>query len=359
MLAKIVFAGDLHKKIIDPTTIEGYRRCNTQVQRNLMNLILDEKATHFIHLGDWYDRGFHTDNATAIPEYDMDIEMYHMLRGNFYGLIGNHIKLGLDTNPELFLIQPHTKYTPRTRIWRDYQIIKTPDKLKFGTVQISFMHFSGERKSLLGYKPERDTDTTYHIALYHTPWIVPNQQLLGAGLTPNTYTTESIGECLAGVDLAICGDIHDPIGRFVVHHQTGDTIMVVPGSLTNTTSSIDHRHSTIYIPIVTINDDCTVSISFKSFDLLINMLTFKDIEAKKKEKEKLDGIKAKRKGDQIQEGEVRSVFDYSAPDAYSLHNLIIRKGYTAAEVAMIKSILNNPVDIDNLVKLYMDDEPVL
>lgn len=358
-MIKGMFCGDLHKKIIDPTTIEGYRTCNAQVQRNLMQMIREEGITHFFGLGDWYDRGFHTDNATAIPEYDMDIEMYHVLNGNFYGLIGNHIKLGLDSNPELFLIQPHDYYRPRTRVWRDYQIIKTPDKLKFGTVQISFMHFSGDRKSLLGYKPVRDEDTTYHIALFHTPWIVPNQQLISAGLTPNTYTTDSIGKCLDGVDLAICGDIHDPIGRFIVHHQTGDTIMVVPGSLTNTTSSKEHRHSVIYIPIVTIDDDSNVTLSFRMFDLLINMLTFKDAEVKKKEKEKLDGIRSKRKGDQLSEGELRSVFDYSAPDAFSLANLMIRKGYSAEDVAMIKSIFNNPVDIDNLIKIFTETEPAL
>lgn len=354
MIARIMFAGDLHKKIIDPPTIEGYRVCNAYVQRNLMSLIKEEKITHFFGLGDWYDRGFHTDNATAIPEYDMDIEMYHLLNGNFYGLIGNHIKLGLDSNPEMFLIQPHEVYKPRTKVWRDYQIIKTPKKVKFGTVQISLLHFSGERRTLMGYKPEKDSDTTYHIALFHTPWIIPNQQLISVGLNPNTYTTNTIGECLKGVDLAICGDIHEPIGRFIINHQYGDTTMIVPGSLSNTTSNKDKRHAVIYIPIVTVNDDYSVSLEFKQFDLLINMLIFKDAEVKKKEKEKLEGIRSKRKGDISEEGEIRSVFDYSSPDAYSMHNLIIQKRYSAEDTAMIRSIFNNPLDIDNLIKIYTE-----
>lgn len=358
MIAKLLFAGDLHKKIVDPTTIIGYRDCASRVQRNLMSVIKYEGVTHFIHIGDWYDRGFNTDNATAIPEYDMDIEMYHLLKGNFYGVIGNHIKLGLDTNPEMFLIQPHDKYRPRTRVWRDYQIIKTPSVLKFGGVQISFMHFDKSKASLLEYKPTREEGTTTHIALFHTPWIVPNHKLIETGLYPTMYTTASIGKCLEGVDLAICGDIHDPIGRFTVTHDYGKTLMIVPGSLTNTTSDKSHRHSVIYLPILTIQDDETVTLEFKQFDLLVNTLKFKDAEAKAVEQKKLDSIRAKRKDANVSSGELRSVFDYSAPDAYSLHNLMLKKGYSAADNAMIRSILQNPLDIDSLIKIYHEADEV-
>ena len=78
-----------------------------------------------------------------------------------------------------------------------------------------------------------------HIAIFHTPWIIPNQQLSKAGLEANTYTVSVIGECLKDVDLAICGDIHKPLGKFVVEHEFGSTMMVVPGSLTN--SSVDRK----------------------------------------------------------------------------------------------------------------------
>lgn len=359
MIAKLLFGGDTHKKVVDPVTIAGYRKCTAAVQRSLMETIREDGITHFCSLGDWYDRGFHTDNASCIPEYDMDIEMSRMLQGNFYGLIGNHIKLGLDSNPELFLIQPHPFYKTRDKVYRDYQIIKTPDVLMFGSVQVSFMHFSGNRKTLGGYKPTRRQETTYHIALFHTPHIVPNQQLIAAGLQANSYTTEAIGDVLDGVDLAICGDIHDPIGRFVVTHRTGVTTMVVPGSLSNTTSSKLHRHASVYLPIVTINDDSTVTLEFKMFDLKTNMLTFKDEDVKQAKAEKLNGIKAKRKDEKIEAGAVRSIFDYSSPDAYSLDNLIRRKGYTTAESAMIRSIMQNPLDIDNLIKIYTEEEPEL
>lgn len=358
MIDKFIFAGDLHKKIIDPTTIIGYRECCYVTQKSFMQLVKESGCTGIVLLGDWYDRGFHTDNASSIPEYDMDIEMAKLVNNKLYTVVGNHIRLGLDSNPELFLIQPHPFYKTRDRIYRDYQIFKTPEVIRSGDVQISLLHFNHERKTLNGYKPIKQPWAKYHIAVFHTPWIIPNQQLLKFGLSVNTFTNESIGNCLEGVDLAICGDIHDPIGKFVVNHQHGSTIMVVPGSLSNTTSDPNHRHSSVYLPMITINDDSSVSLEFKLFDLNINLLTFKDIEKKKKEEQKLEGIRKKRKVGSVESGEVRSVFDMNAPDAYSLSGLIHRMNYTTADINMIKAILSNPMDVTTVVKLYHEEEDV-
>lgn len=351
LLAKVLFAGDLHKKAKDPDNIIGYVDNNVAVQTKLMEILKEDSYTHFVSLGDWYDRGFVNDLSAGFSATDMDMQMNRALKGNFYGVIGNHIRLRMDSNPELFLIQPHPTLTTRHPVYRHEQIIKTPEYIRIGDVQISLMHFNFNRKTLGGYKPIRQEWANRHIVIFHTPWIIPNQQLAKANLHANTYTSSAIGDCLQGVDLAICGDIHKPLGKFTVEHQYGATLMIVPGSLTNSSVDKNSRHYIIYMPTVDIYDDGTFELSFKEFDMMTNMLVFKqDKELAKNTK--LDGIRAKRKQELIENGTMEATFDRSAPDAFSLDQLIRRKGYSDKDVRMIDSIFSNPIDVAKLVSIY-------
>ena len=135
---RIMFAGDLHKRSKDITTIEGYVKCCTAVQLELMQLCKELNIEYFVSLGDWYDKGYVSDVAVALADYDFDIRMSNQLNGNFYGLIGNHIRLNMDSNPELHIIQPHPIYASRRVVSRDSQIMKTPEILRINNVQISF-----------------------------------------------------------------------------------------------------------------------------------------------------------------------------------------------------------------------------
>lgn len=358
MIRKILFAGDLHKKAADPNNIAGYVNCNIAVQNALIDSIVEYGIDTFISLGDWYDRGYVSDVAASLSDTELDKKMYDMLHGQFYGVIGNHIRLKMDSNPELFLIQPHPIFKSRRYIPRSYQIIKTPNKLKFGTVQISFMHCGLGRGELSDFIPDRDQDTTYHIALFHTPHIIPNQQLQQAGLNANVYTMSDISESLRGVDLAICGDIHKPIGMFTVSHTYGKTQMIVPGSLTNTDAGALNRHSGIKLPVVTINDDSTVKLEFLNFDLKINLLEFKLEQRKEKDRDsKLDGIRAGRKKITYSTGDNLIELD-SSPSAYTLFGLTKRLGYSDLDKQMIVSILHTPLDLGALIDIYTSNDTV-
>lgn len=358
MLRKILLAGDLHKKPVDPNNIAGYVNCNVAVQNALMSIISDYKVDTFISLGDWYDRGYTSDVPASLADTELDREMTEFLRGEFYGVIGNHIRLKMDSNPELFLIQPHPVFKTRRYVPRNKQIIKTPNKLKFGTVQISFMHCGLGRGELSDFIPLRDDDTTFHIALFHTPHIIPNQQLQQAGLNANVYTMSEIAESLKGVDLAICGDIHKPIGMFTVSHTYGRTQMIVPGSLTNTDAGALNRHSEVKLPLLTINDDSTVRIEFVTFDLKTNLLEFKLEQRKQKDRDsKLDGIRAGRKKITYSTGDNLIELDAS-PSAYTLFGLTKRLGYSDRDKQMIVSILHTPLDIGALVDIYKTSEEV-
>ena len=83
-MERIMFAGDLHKRAKDITTTEGYVNCTLAVQRALMQEIQNKDVTKFVSLGDWYDRGYSSDIAASLSDYDIDIKMNELLHGEFY-----------------------------------------------------------------------------------------------------------------------------------------------------------------------------------------------------------------------------------------------------------------------------------
>lgn len=355
MAKRFGFAGDLHKRAKDITTIEGYVNCTLAVQKSLMETIKELELDAFGSLGDWYDKGYVADVAASLSDYDLDIEMSRQLNGQFYGLIGNHIRLNMDSNPELHLIQPHPYYKSRKPITRKDQIIKTPEYLRVYDVQISFMHYVMGIDDVLGYKPKRQPWAKYHIALFHTPLIVPNAQLMNTRYGFNTSSNSKIGKVLTDVDLAICGDIHHPIGKFTVNTETGTTTMIVPGSLTNTDSSELGRHSSIAMPIVTINDDSTVSLEFHPFDLHTNLVTFtkKNVE---QSYEKIKTLRGKALVDLYEPTEVAAAIGSHEESLLSLNAYMRQKGYTDKDRALVRSVLDAPESIDRLINIYLDKQ---
>ena len=356
MLAKIGFAGDLHKRPLDISTITGYVDCTIAVQKDLRRVVEEQGLTHFVSLGDWYDRGYASDIDASSADIDADMEFDKLLKGNFYGVIGNHIRLRMDSNPELSLIQPHPTLKSRRKVTREHQVIKTPDVLRIGDVQISFMHHSVTKKSVEEYKPTRQPWATYHIAIFHTPKIVPSDKLIGTNYQMSSSPNTAIARTLQGVDLALCGDIHNAIGKFIVNTGPGVACtMVVPGSLTNTDSSEKNRHTEVMMPIITIEDDSSVKLEFLRFDLKTNMLTF-HIKSGDTVKEKLLSTRIK---------EVKSLYDEdlngitipaTMDEVMSLNAFMAYQRYTEADKDIVRSIINDPSDISALIKIANKQE---
>lgn len=350
---RVMFAGDLHKRSKDITTIEGYVECTLAVQKTLMNDINVLGVDYFVSLGDWYDKGYAVDISASLADYDLDIEMANQLNGKFYGLIGNHIRLGMDSNPELHIIQPHPKYKPRRKTPRTEQIMKTPEVLRIRDVQISFMHHQQGIADVTEYKPTRCEWAKYHIALFHTPAIIPTQKLQGTMYSYNASSTSKIAETLRDVDLAIVGDIHTPLSTFTVSSESGSTTVIVPGSLTNTDASDQNRHTTISIPIVDIDEESHVALSYHVFDLLTNRLTFnkKNVE---KSMEKLRSLRGKARADLHTPSEVVSVLASQEMTYTSLNAFMQAKGYTTRDKELIRSVLNEPENLDKLLEIYSE-----
>ena len=351
----LLFGGDLHKLPKDKSTIEGYVQCTRIVQRAIMDLIKENEYDYFVHIGDWYDKGYASSIAAALVDYDLDIEMSDLLHGKFYGLIGNHIRLSMDSNPELHLIQPHPTLHSREQCVRKDQVIKTPNVLRINDVQISFQHFVMGIEHVSGYKPKREPWAKYHIALFHTPLIVPNSQLINTAYGYNVSSNSAIAETLEGVDLAICGDIHKPLGQFDINRPSGKTIMIVPGSLTNTDAGDENRHSSIFMPLIRIGKESEVKIQYVPFDLRTNNVTFKkkNIEASK---EKIKSLRGKDLENLYDPTDVVAALSRREDTLLSLNAFMDSCGYTKRDKTLIRSVMQTPDDTKKLIEIWRSEE---
>lgn len=350
----VLLGGDLHKRPVDISTIEGYVECNYAVQQSLIDLIKEMLIDYFISLGDWYDKGYASDVSASLVDYDLDLEMRRILKGNFYGLIGNHVRLNMDSNPELHLIQPHPYLTSRRKTRRKEQILKTPEILRIRDVQISFQHYSMAKEKVIQYKPTREPWAKYHIALFHTPLIVPNAQLSQTAYGYNVSSNGSIAETLENVDLAIVGDIHKPIGRFIVNGATRSTVMIIPGSLTNTDAGEANRHTAISMPLIKISKDSEVQLKFVLFDLKTNLLTFKP-KTNNINKEKIKTLRGNAVDELYEATDVVSALGNYEETIMSLNAFLNSKGYTTKDKKLIKSVLSNPSDLEALIGIYSEE----
>lgn len=352
MIYKLAFAGDLHKRAKDISTIQGYVKCTELVQESLIKFFIEDGITHFISGGDWYDKGYADDVSTALADITVEEYINKLLHGNFYGVIGNHIRLNLDSNPELTLIQPHPTLKSRKEVKRTEPIIKTPNHFVLGDVQISLVHNIPNRDSVEDYSILRLPNIKYHVAYVHDSIFIPNEKL---ALTqhPGTRTVNTqISRVLSEVDLCICADMHMPLGMFDVSDKTK---MYISGSLTNTNAGLHSRHGFINIPIITIDDVAmTHSLSYKHFDLHINTLTF-DSNAEQKVIDKLKTLRgnsiAKLYPDDVQLESIMA----TGIASMAFGAFLREQGYTTADKELIKSTIRNPADITNLMKIHYND----
>lgn len=355
MVYRVLIGGDLHKKMKDISTIRGYVNACTKVQKDIMSKIKEYQITHFISLGDWFDSGYGSDVAAALTHTDIDTEMSKLLNGNFYGLIGNHIRIRMDSNPELFLIQPHPSYVSRYPVTRPNQIIRTPKDLKLNGVQFHFMHWNKDAESAFEYKAMIDPECHYHVGLYHTEYIIPTHHLHNMGMKSIVNDNSMIGAALENIDLAIVGHIHKPIGTFTINKVNGKpTTMIIPGSLTNTDAGEISRHSHIDMPLIEISEDGKVTLSYIRQSLYTEELQFLKKNMSADMRDKLKSLRGNTKETLYEELEA-TTFVGEASSFLSLNAFMRQQGYTRSDKQMIRQIINEPDNITPLLITYKED----
>lgn len=352
---RVLYATDLHKRMKDITTIRGYVKVCSEIETDLINLCKQLNVTHFMSGGDWFDKGYGSDVAAALAHTDSDIELAKAVNGNFYGVIGNHIKLHLDSNPELFLIQPHPTLLSRHKVERKEQIMKTPKSLILNGVQFHFMHWNPMAESAMDYKAMIDPNCHYHIGLYHDELIIPSERMYDVNMQDRVSDNTQISNALAGINLAIVGHIHKPLGSFVINKNDGSTtMMIVPGSLTNTDAGEKSRHSEVNLPLIDIDDGGKVTLQFVKFGLRIDELQFMKKIIDEDTRVKLKSLRGNTKETLYEEIE-QNTFIGETAEFLTLNKFMTQQGYTQGDKKLIKSVMNNPTDIHTLLSIYKED----
>lgn len=273
MIAKILFISDLHKRYRDSESIKGQIAVQQQIQEDLIEFNKQNGITHNIVLGDWYDRGFHG-LGQAYGAIEMDRRLSASVNGNVYLCVGNHFYLERDENPEMYIIQPNNFIKPQIPIpVPDEPIFKVVPSLKLGTIQIDFFHYNKTNKEYAAY---RSNDVSYRIGVYHDHTVVPAWVKEQEGLVGAASTQSYFSRIFNNVDLAICGHIHTKIGTVTMELcDTGRKVpLIIPGALGITQNKDQYKHASVDLPVVTIEDDNTVSVEMHTFATHVDRLQF-------------------------------------------------------------------------------------
>ena len=323
MQARILFLTDLHKRDTDFTTIVGYTKAVDAVQEDILAFVAKNNVTHIVIGGDWYDKGYRNINRT-FNDYNYDKAIHDCVNGNVYLCRGNHLFLERDSNPEMYIIQPCEAMPLLHPIKHQGRpLFLSPNVLQIGPIQISLFHFSKEKN----YVVDRNPETTFHIGVYHDDVMLPSSIRSASG-DHGITSSHDLEHYFSNIDLAICNHIHTAVGQLSIPLLTRKVPMFIPGSLAITKNQPSELHSSVQLPVVTLNDDNTVKVSVAKFDLHMELLKL----YKKNETEALNNehpvLKTIKSNKQIAEV-------LSQRPSTSLKEVLIGKGYTSDLMQMV------------------------
>lgn len=272
MLGRILFVTDLHKRYSDSASVHGQLIAQKLIQEDLIRIIKELEITHLCIAGDWYHRGFHG-LCEAFDCMEDDKRISAAVNGNVYICAGNHLYLERDENPEMYIIQPNYLIKPKKKITiPERPVFNLVEDLRIGNVQVSFFHHTKSKTKK--YVNTLQDGVTTHIGVYHDELCVPSHIAENEGymLTSPRSVLDAMYE---NIDLAIHGHIHTKVGLVVHEDSRGKkTPMFVPGALGIVTKAKKHRHESVDLPVVTINDDSTIQVATTNVRTHMEVLEF-------------------------------------------------------------------------------------
>lgn len=337
MIAKILVATDLHKHYKDFTSIKGSVKAVTLVQADLINYIRNNGITHFISTGDWYDRGYRSIGRCKSDD-NIDRAISDSVKGNAYITLGNHLLIEKEDNPELYMIQPNSRYKPFEEVIAFQPIFQAVDSIMIGKVQISFFHFNKENKE---YIYPRNPEAQYHLAVYHDDCVVPTNIRDRAGYFGHT-SISYLDRIYSNVDLAIIGHIHTKIGMETLTLNSGKVVpLIIPGSLCVTQNKEVLKHKSVQLPIIVIDDNSVVRIDFAEFSTHMECMQFYG---------KSDTSKIVEDVRPVESTKVRRE-SFVQPSA-TLREYISRRGYSQAYISTIDDAVKGVIDTKTLLQRF-------
>lgn len=269
--ARVLTVPDLHLRDVDFKTIGNYCKTVNRVFLDVIEFCIENNVTHVIQEGDLYDKGYrHIDRSQN--DSNLCRKLADALGGNFFKMIGNHFFIERDNNPAMYLIQPHSVYKPTNPIFQEKPVIQVPDVIMIEGVQFSLNHYSKDSKV---YVTPRQPGVAYHIGLFHDDTVVPNSVRQKLGM-PVTVSSEYLKMVYEGVDEAIVGHIHLPIGNSTLQIGGRDMSLDISGSLCITKSN--ELHTSISTPMYDVEDG-KVTKYYIDFSLHADKLKFYEKKA--------------------------------------------------------------------------------
>lgn len=258
LLARVLLIYDRHKREDDFKTIKGFIEAQSKQTDEILKCIEEEGITHVIEMGDLYDRGYHKVGAQHADTMD-EIAISDAVNGNYYGLIGNHLFLERDSNPEFYLIQPnnYAHLQPATKKKFRKQVIKVQDSLIIGNTQFSFFHYDKDNKNYI--RPVAE-GVKYHVGLYHDDEVVPNSVRAACNI-PTQISSSYLNKIYSNVTIGFCAHVHVPIGKVYIQLSDGRKVpLFIQGSMLPTSSKESEIFQSVTLPILNIYEDsCNIS----------------------------------------------------------------------------------------------------
>lgn len=329
MFARVLLVPDLHKRQTDFTSIGNYTKAVDMVQLDLIKFIKKNNITHFVSLGDWYDKGY-SNTARTLSDRNFDEEISRAVNGNAYICIGNHLFLERDNNPEFYLIQPNENYKPRDNFVAFTPTFKAVKDIQIGGLQISLFHYSKENKN---YHNIRRPETKFHVGVYHDDCVVPSSVRQKAGFLANT--SSNLNRLYDNIDLAVVGHIHTPIGLCQLNLGDRTLPLVVPGSLGITKNSQYEKHANVSLPVIEVNEMGEINTRFVTFSTHMDELIFY---------EKKESIRPSR---ETKESNVLDTI-ISPSGYYSLSKYLQDRNHPRGYIDMVNQLGHDALDRDIL-----------
>lgn len=316
VIAKVLETSDKHFRDTDFKTIGNYRKAVRACVRDQIEYTKANGITHIVDYGDICDKGYKSIANNHSDEALMR-EWVEAVNGNYYTTIGNHLYHEIDSNPELYWIQPSQFIKPKDK---DYEppeepLLRTVETLVLGTFMYSFHHFNPDNKMYTAYRPQ---GITHHRAVYHDETMIPNGIKQEYNIH-RTITSEYLNIIFANVDSAAVGHFHKPYPLQTLYVDGRRLPMDVPGSCCITSVKQMELHNTVKLPVITIYDDGSFDKEYAEFSLHIDMLKFYNKNTENVSQELLEiaqGMATKEKVDTQGEAFLTAVGSYVSPENY-------------------------------------------
>lgn len=349
-IARALITTDKHVIDKDFKTVQGYRKALRQNIEDQIEYCEQNEVTHVFDTGDIGDRGF----KVLSQAYSWEV-LFRRWREtvDYYVTIGNHLFLEMDSNPELYWIQPSPFVQPKDADYvpPEEPLLKTVDSLVIGTVMFSFHHFNKTDKDYIRYRPP---GITHHHAIYHDDIILPSNIQRDFYQTTNV-DTNYLNSIYENVDSATVGHIHKPYGLVKMHINGREVPVDVPGSCGITNRGEAEVHSYVDLPQYDVYDDGTIEKTYVRFSTHLEMMTFfkpKDRSVPKEILEYANEIQSSFQGvDKAREVLIKSTSKKLSVEAY-----LTQLGYTQNGIDLFtRSTFTKLSTVDVLNILYNKD----